>query len=942
MSPVNPEMNFGFRPEHVVEMFMRGYSGTGVPTLEEVQRNVEQMLVGPFQSLRPFLEQIVQDILRRIDVRIGSASILDNAADHEPWLESVDRAHWRLWPRLFGYLRDQDRLPAAVLAEVDQSTDKTLSRLEAPTRGGRWDRRGLVVGHVQSGKTTHYTALAAKAIDSGYRVVIILAGIHNSLRSQTHERIDRHLIGRDSCALSPSGGSVTRLTGVGEYAEQLGLPDVQFSMLTCTTAAENGDFRSQMASQVWFEVNEGARLVMVVKKNATILRKLRDWLRTLLAGQNATGSRQLIHEPTLFIDDEADQASVNTSDPEQDPSAINGLIRELMTSFARVGLVGYTATPFANIFSDPSSKLEGTKFGPDLFPRSFIISLKAPSDYVGPAIVFGHPGDDSAGIARQEPLPMYVEVRDAQPWIPTPHKKHHSPGPLPESLCEAIRLFALVCAARAARGDEHVHNSMLVHATRFVAVQNRVAEQVQEELSKTQALVSLGSPATIAAQEQAFRQLWERRIVADHPSFLSRLGNRCAALPEWKEVWRSLPAAAAKVQVMKINGSSDDALAYARAGKGLSVIAIGGDKLSRGLTLEGLSVSYFLRTSSMFDTLMQMGRWFGYRPRYADLCRIYTTAELYSAFREIALAIDDLRSDLDRMALANRTPQDFGLRVRTPSDGLLITAANKIQRGEPVQVRFAGELVQALQVPASGAAAHANREALGRLIESLPPPSREIRGRPTANYVWHDRPAAEVLEFLTSFEAYRTHSFVNHCEQLRRYIQERVAHDELTRWTICLVSKKAGPDVPKADIGNRKDVAIIYRAPVKDRPMPPDHFGTEAVAGRAEEACDLTEEQYLDALETTREEERKEGKLEADLSSTPARIAVRAVRPPQKGLLLVFPIERESAPPNEYAVSAAVSFPDSRTAPALTYTVNDVWQEEYGFKGEWDENDPSA
>src|SRR5262245_39307270 len=379
-------ISLAFKPEHVIEMVMRAYTAADVPTPAEVHAAVSSMLIGPLASLRPHLETIVNEVLSRLTVRIGTASVLDNSANHEPWLEGLDRSHWTLWPRLHGYLRDHDHLPPSVLAELDRSTDQSLARLESPARQGRWDRRGLVVGHVQSGKTTHYTSLAAKAIDAGYRIVIILAGIHNSLRSQTHERIDRHLIGRDSLALLQDGLGAVRLYGVGEYSRELGLPDPPFSILTCTTAAEAGDFRQNMASQVWFQVNEGSRLIMVVKKNATILRKLRDWLSTLLA-QGGQGAAKLIHEPTLFIDDEADQASINTrSDPEADPTTINGLIRELMMSFARVGLVGYTATPFANIFIDPTSDFDKSRFGPDLFPQSFIVSLKPPSDYIGPPI----------------------------------------------------------------------------------------------------------------------------------------------------------------------------------------------------------------------------------------------------------------------------------------------------------------------------------------------------------------------------------------------------------------------------------------------------------------------------------------------------------------------------------------------------------------------------
>ncbi|MDZ4783398.1 MAG: Z1 domain-containing protein [Planctomycetia bacterium] len=926
-------ISFGFKPEHVVDIFLRGALTTSTPTVDEVHRQVEAILLGPFESLRPHIGQIVSEILRRIDVKIGAAEILDYSVDHEPWLEDIDRSQWRLSPRLQGYLRDHDRLPVSVLGELERSTDQALMRLESPNRPGKWDRRGLVVGHVQSGKTTHYTTLAAKAIDSGYRIVIILAGIHNNLRSQTHERIDKYLLGRDSCALQPAGGH-SPITGVGQYARQQGMEDVAFSMLTCTTAAENGDFKDLMARQVWFQVNEGARLVMVVKKNASILRKLRDWLRVLLTEQSASGDRRPIRHPTLFIDDEADQASINTKDADEDPSVINGLIRELLTSFERVGLVGYTATPFANIFIDPSETSAASRFGPDLFPRSFIISLKPPSDYIGPDVVFGHPGDESAGILPRERLPMYKEVDDEMQWVPIPHKKDHVPGPLPDTVHEAIRHFVLVCATRAYRGDGNAHNSMLVHATRFVKVQSRIVEQIQQEVATIQTLLSFGAPATVRAYHDALQEIWNKEIAGKHAAFKRRLGESCFPLPSWNDIWSEVPRAAGKIKVMEINGTSDDALTYARAPEGLSVIAVGGDRLSRGLTLEGLSVSYFLRTSIMFDTLMQMGRWFGYRPRYADLCRVYTTNDLYGAFREIALAVEDLRADLDRMARANRTPEEFGMRVRTPSDGLLITAANKIRRGEPVQVRFAEELVQALQMPGAGAAAQANRDALSGLIGRLPSPRRSIREKKSPYFLWDEVPAAHVLEFLTSYDAYRTHSFLNHCEQLRTYIKDRVANGELTKWTVCLVSQKPTADVPVVRFAGF-DLPLINRAYDTDRVLPPGHVDFRAVSGREEELADLDPDQFKQALESTHADDRKE---EKKLSSIPAREHARAVRPAERGLLLLYPIVPLSQPMEEFVVSAAISFPKSKKVESLSYTVNDIWRAEYGFIGDWDES----
>lgn len=920
-------MNMNFTPDHVTNLVIQAYPKGETPTAAQVHEAVRSILQGPFASLRPYQEAIETEVYRRLSVRIGAASILENSTDHEPWLEGVDRSGWSLWPRMCGYLRDRDSLPASVLSEIDRSTDQVLARLESPARSGRWDRRGLVVGYVQSGKTTHYTALAAKAIDSGYRIVVILAGIHNSLRSQTHERIDRHLIGRDSSTLSQKIPTASSPYGVGEYAQDLVLGNPPFNILTCTTSAENGDFSRKFAGQVWIQVNDGARLVMVVKKNAPILRELKSWLKSLLAEDGAPDGNKFIHHPTLFIDDEADQASINTRravDSDEDPTAINGLIRQLMLSFARVSLVGYTATPFANIFIDPTSDFDRSKFGPDLFPHSFIISLKPPSDYVGPATVFGHPGDESAGIAPQRPLPMHVPVSDSESWVPTSHKKEQQPGPLPASIKDALRLFVLNCAARAVRGDIRVHNSMLIHATRFIAVQTRIAAQIDTEVTTLQNLVQSGSPAVLGKVETEFQSVWSKFVVAPHADFRGRLGDRCGCLPSWEDVWRHLPASLQRIRVMRINGSSDDALAYARNPEGISVVAIGGDKLSRGLTLEGLSVSYFLRCSSMFDTLMQMGRWFGYRPRYVDLCRVFTTPDLYKAFREIALAVDDLRSDLDRMALANRTPADFGLRVRTPSDGLLITAANKIRRGEPIQVRFSGELVQSLAIPTDGADAVANREALASLVARLCPShaSRSVRGADTSWFTWAKTPAAEVLDFLAQFTAYSTHSFLNRSDQLRRYILDRNAHDELCEWTVCLLSKRTSKSV---DIGGLR-VGLLYRAGDKAN----TRFSMQALAGTTEEAVDLSAEEYSDALDMTIDLAKKSPDREDSPPQSPSREQVRRVRPPKRGLLLLYPLELGDSTA-DYGVGVGVSFPESPGAQALSYTVNPIWRAEYGL-----------
>jgi hypothetical protein len=921
-----------FESSSIVNMYIKDlFRQEAPPTPEEVNNTISDLLNSTpyFRHLLPLQRAIVDEIQKRIIVRIGAATALDNSENHEEWLSTADRSGWRLWPRLQRYLTYEKRFAVSVLAELDRSTDATLARLESPDRQDRWDRRGLVVGHVQSGKTTHYTTLAAKALDSGYRIVIILAGIHNNLRAQTQSRIDEYLVGRDSRAIRQAIRTAQLENqgriGAAEADWKRGEKFDNFQVITNTTSEDHGDFRA-VEQQMWFEVNSGARLVMVVKKNTSVLTGMTNWLNSLMA--SGSGDQARIPHPTLIIDDEADHASVNTADPEADPSKINGYIRQLLLYFQRVSFVGYTATPFANIFADPDSD-RTHKFGPDLFPRSFIVNLKAPSNYVGPDKVFGHPGDDEAGIPPSPALPMHVPVTDSQPWIPDKHKKDHDPGPLPSSLREAVRVFLLATATRVARGHIGFHSSMLVHGTRFKIVQNRVRGQLERELSDLMSLLTHGSEVTRETLLFEFRGLWDREIVEKYEAFRSALPDDVGGIPAWDAVADALQRNASRFKVMAINGDSSDALAYTTAKDGLWVIAVGGDKLSRGLTLEGLVTSYFLRTSSMFDTLMQMGRWFGYRPGYADLCRVYTTPWLQGAFREITLAFEELRESFDEMARAQRKPIDFGLKVREPSEKLLITAGNKIRRGETVDVRFAGELIQSLDVPRAGPGADRNRRALTQLVTSMSGrPDDKIRDRDTEWHVWRRQSPDKVLTFLQAYVASHEQCLRDGAARLREYIQHRITEGELTEWCVCVVSvARTSQRVQVVGL----DIGLTRRAAQDDDPQT---YRMDQLAGRIEEAADLSPAEFNQALAES---------VVAD-TGVPSRESIRIARPPTRGLLLLYPLTRtkdgepRTDPIDEYALGVCVGFPSRLKGKSLKYTVNTVWRREQDPTGDWDED----
>ena len=501
-----------------------------------------------------------------------------------------------------------------------------------------------MVGEVQSGKTSNYIELVCKAADAGYKFFVILTGTTNSLRAQTQLRFDEGFLGWDTrlnLALDSSNKRVGVGTLLGEHLRRA---------IPSTDATETGDFNRQIANR--FNVRLGGDpVIMVVKKNGSVLRNLTRWARSL---HSPSTGEPVLDIPTLVIDDEADFASVNTRPvgpgDDEDPTVINRRIRDLLRAFDKSVYIGYTATPFANIFIHPDQ--DQASFGQDLFPRDFLINLPVPSNHMGPTRVFGLPEDPDDDTESSPPLPVVRSVSDSELHIPGVHKSDLAVDRLPDSLTRSIRAFIIVCAARAARGQQAQHNSMLVHVTRFVSVQNRIADLVRAEIRDLQDRIRYGDGDSPNPITDELRLMWQEGFVPTtlavrnlHPD----LAAACDDLP-WGEVRPHLVNSSQKIQVKVINGAARDALDYWDHPEGLSAIAIGGDKLSRGLTLEGLSVSYYLRASRMYDTLLQMGRWFGYRPGYVDLCRLYTTDELREFYSHITMATEELRQEFDLMA----------------------------------------------------------------------------------------------------------------------------------------------------------------------------------------------------------------------------------------------------------------------------------------------------
>lgn len=890
---------------------------------------------------------VVDELIRRFSVWIGQETTLISNVGHVPWLGANRKHEWRYWQRYREWL--ERSLSFRAVEALDQSTDTVLGLLEDPQRIGPWDRRGLVVGHVQSGKTGHYTGLIAKAADAGYKIIIVLAGLHKNLRSQTQVRLDEGFLGYQTSPIP----SETRIVGVGEIDG-----DLKIRPNYATNRADNGDFNTRASRHIGITPEERPWL-FVVKKNKSVLSQLNDWLRDHVADstEQATGIKVVTHLPLLLIDDEADHASVDTGeevigpdgqpDEEHQPTAINREIRRILRSFTRSAYVGYTATPFANIFIHERG--ETTKEGPDLFPGSFIVNLAAPSTYAGPALIFGL----RTGDARAAGLPLLREVSDHEVpgstagWMPQGHKSAYVPPSdrFPTSLTEAIDAFLLTCAERRLRGHGDAHSSMLIHVTRFVAVQTHVYHQVSEHLNRVRQRIT----RHIDHEEllQRLETLWRRDFVCTSQTIRDQASEfKLPPMSNWEDVEAVLPAVVSEIEVRAINGTAKDVLDYADSrGTGLKVIAIGGDKLARGLTLEGLSVSYFLRASKMYDTLMQMGRWFGYRPGYLDLCRLYTTPELTDWFRHITDAAEELREEFDQMAASGSTPREYGLKVQSHPT-LLVTSPLKMRSARSLLLSFSGDIVETISFYRDAQVLRKNLRAADTLLAKLrepeinPPRFRGGVKQSWTGYLWGNVPAEHVIAFLADYQTHPDAHKVNNL-LLAEFIRMMVAEGELTRWSVGLIG---GGEGALHTFENGCAVKMLQRTAESRRD---DRYSIGRLLSPRDETIDLDDDQWSAALAATRQSWRADParlkrKEEPD---HPGGVAIRrirgfgapGVRPrPDTGLLLLYALDPKLAEADLQATSPPViafgaSFPASESGVKVEYRVNNVlWEQQYG------------
>lgn len=864
------------------------------------------------------------------------------------WLSANDYARqldfkWGFWNRYQKFLREKEKYQPGVIFQLDRLTNEILDNLYDPALSDiNFSKKGLVVGQVQSGKTSNFTGLICKAVDVGFNVVIVFAGMLDDLRTQTQNRLEK-------CFLGFTTKDIKRIQDNEEVGIGVGLIDNKPIAHAFTTIVS--DFKESTVNSLGTNFQTKEPILFVVKKNGKILANLRKWL----------SKKDLDGKSVLFIDDEADNASVNTSKNKKKASSINSKIRDILALFRRNAYVGYTATPYANIFIDRTDEN-------DLFPRHFIVNLPTPPTYLSPEKVFGL---DTEG---EQPLPIVDIVKDYQNFVPDKHKQGERDTlcyqNIPESLKYAIRCFILACAVRCVRGQTKKHNSMLIHLSRYQAWQNEI-KLIVDRLFKFYKSEIFADDAHIYNQ---LKKDYEENYICgkgitqmEYKSFVQTtsevINSHYTIIKEgielvtWDEIKDKLYYVVSKIEVKALNGASTDSLAYEEHQKdGYYVIAIGGDKLSRGLTLEGLTVSYFLRASKMYDTLMQMGRWFGYRPQYVDVCRLFISEEINYWFKNITIANNELREDFDYLWESNGSPQQFALKVRT-SPGLFITSPLKMFSTKDVQVSWASTLVETYSLRRTKESLERNFQLTSNFLRNLGHRYKKNGVDDPRGYMWINVSPEKVCDFIEHFEIAETSRIKMNLEKMSQYIKSCASeHGELLSWRIILrnqvINNESDPDKSVYSLVDGTLSGICTNRTRVGIPEQDDNVynlkNYHLISGPKDEFIDMDilEEDLTEALKETirikEEQHAKNPSIKEWHEEYPSPTIVRQkYRSPGNPLLIIYPLNPEKANVIGFDgkikknvdcfehndtpfIAFAIVFPNSRNSRGVKYRVNEV------------------
>ena len=743
-----------------------------------------------------------------------------------------------LWYRYKKTLESK-RWTKELIDQMDRSTT-TIVGMMAPPGVPKFDYKGLAVGRVQSGKTGNFIGVLAKAADAGYKMIIVLGGTTNTLRYQTQDRIQKDLI-----ALGDPGWT---------WLTQAKCRDGSLEILP-------GDF-GQVSPAAGEAVMVGQKSIGVIKKNAVILRNLKAWIK-------ATTPQAKSQCPVLIIDDECDQASVNSADPDSNPTTINRLVREIIGMLPKVTYIGYTATPFANVFIDP--EVEG-----DLYPKDFIISLPKSEFYFGPERIFGRDpitgettGQAGANILREI---SEIDVQSVRP----PKGKDAAKAfrfEVPPTLHKAIVYFILNSAARIWR-EKNILNetgngefkSMLINSSQLKRVHSMTFEKVQP------LVVQLKADFAAGKTDASWSKLWCEEM--DKLNSES-VGSRNAKVT-YDQLKSHIQDTLDRVEVIKSNSSGEEVSnlneVYHSNNRGKIIIVIGGNTLSRGITLEGLTVSYFVREASAFDTLLQMGRWFGYRKDYEDMPRVWMTAQMMKDFFDLATIEFEFFKILEPYVLG-LSPREVGPKIRQHPD-YLPTAKSKMRKVIECNISYTGHLIETTYFPREDSNwLKANLDAGRQLVERLGGASAFAEnGR--SSFVKTRATLEDVIAFLKQYKVNERNKRFSQSNVIS-YLETALKDKHHLNWNVVLRSNSR-PGAGTTDISvplNNLNIAPVDAYPDKDIAY------IKSLRSPTDVICDATLTQAEGAPKARREEEL---------------MAFRNSYAPNTGLLILYPLNKDA------------------------------------------------
>lgn len=709
-------------------------------------------------TLRNYYETAKNQYLSVNPIDIDPSNILTQKG-FRTWLTAERKEEmknsWNYTNRYFSLLENKGR-SEKVINETKKTSLEILGKMGDPKSREEFYVKGLVVGSVQAGKTENFNGVINRAIDSGYKLIIVLAGLMEDLRNQTQVRINSDIVGEGEDIQT---GRIKDV-GVGEIRKFGSQGDESVVQIISVTSAKS-DFKKSLLDAD-FSLNQTN--ILVCKNNVSVLRNLIIWLHDYLQE-----NKDQHNIPLLILDDEADNASLNNEGKKgrEYASKTNLYIRILLALFKKKTYLGYTATPFANILADRNEapenngivkyKLRGeTKekslsVESSLFPDDFIVLLNPPTNYIGakqifetikpidnkaelkiplveivddnithfPDKVYSQGNGELMGVQKitsqddwNEKIGQFNSYLDfvdygeyrSQTWSSRPNDGF--PRKLPDSIKESILCFILSIAIRESRKPAMVnstmfnlHNSMLIHISRYTLWQNRLKGLIDVYVRELQSSLQLDDPTNPTSIYATFERIWFKyySIIIEHVSDYLPKGYEDEFMKpiSFETIKRNnfLTDAIKGIEVIAVNSSTGDKLVYPR-NIPKKYIAIGGNRLSRGFTLEGLSINYFIRSTDYSDALLQMGRWFGYRPGYLDCCKLFITSDSMEKYNLVTRTIEELEIEFKKMEQKDKTPANFILRIKKHPGVLKITRPSILRDTKEVNWSYQDELVQ--------------------------------------------------------------------------------------------------------------------------------------------------------------------------------------------------------------------------------------------------------